>query len=112
MASFPVPGTELLKTFLSDENEKVSCYVNGLILGSHFRMGLVARKANLVGGWNFQFEQTRGDGERQGSLECCSPWGHKESDTTEHPTSNSTVSVPPPPPKSGKKRGAGKLNQL
>ena len=22
-------------------------------------------------------------GEGQGSLECCSPWGHKESDTTE-----------------------------
>ena len=26
--------------------------------------------------------QTLGDGERQGGLECCSPWGHKESDTT------------------------------
>ena len=24
-----------------------------------------------------------GDGEGQGSLVCCSPWGHKESDTTE-----------------------------
>ena len=30
-----------------------------------------------------QFEQTLGDGEGQGSLTCCSPWGHKESDTTE-----------------------------
>ena len=27
-------------------------------------------------------EQTRGDGEEQGSLTCCSPRGHKESDTT------------------------------
>ena len=26
--------------------------------------------------------QTSGDGERQGRLVCCSPWGHKESDTT------------------------------
>ena len=26
--------------------------------------------------------QTLGDGEGQGSLACCSPWGHKESDTT------------------------------
>ena len=26
--------------------------------------------------------QTSGDGEGQGGLECCSPWGHKESDTT------------------------------
>ena len=24
-----------------------------------------------------------GDSEGQGSLACCSPWGHKESDTTE-----------------------------
>ena len=28
-------------------------------------------------------EQTLGDGEGQGSLACCSPWSHKESDTTE-----------------------------
>ena len=30
-----------------------------------------------------EFEQTPGDSEGQGSLACCSPWGHKESDTTE-----------------------------
>ena len=29
-----------------------------------------------------EFEQTAGDGEEQGSLACCSPWGHKESDAT------------------------------
>ena len=29
-----------------------------------------------------EFEQTPGDGKGQGSLECCSPWGCKESDTT------------------------------
>ena len=39
-------------------------------------------------GWHHQlnrheFEQTLGDGEGQGSLACCSPWGHKESDMTE-----------------------------
>ena len=39
-------------------------------------------------GWYHQlngheFEQTLGDGERQGSLVCCGPWGHKELDTTE-----------------------------
>ena len=28
-------------------------------------------------------EQTEGDSEGQGSLVCCSPRGHKESDTTE-----------------------------
>ena len=30
-----------------------------------------------------EFEQTLGDGEGQGSLECCSLWGPKEVDTTE-----------------------------
>ena len=29
-----------------------------------------------------EFEQAPGDGEGQGSLACCSPWGCKESDTT------------------------------
>ena len=28
-------------------------------------------------------EQAPGDGEGQGSLACCSPWGHKELDMTE-----------------------------
>ena len=30
-----------------------------------------------------EFEQTLGDSEGQGSLACCSPWSHKESDMTE-----------------------------
>ena len=30
-----------------------------------------------------EFEQALGDGEGQGSLACCSPWGWKESDMTE-----------------------------
>ena len=30
-----------------------------------------------------EFEQVLGVGDRQGSLECCSPWGCKELDTTE-----------------------------
>ena len=35
-----------------------------------------------------EFEQALGDGEGQGSLVCCSPWGHKESDMTERLNSN------------------------
>ena len=31
-----------------------------------------------------------GDSEGQGSLGCYSPWGHKESDTTEHLNNNNT----------------------
>ena len=39
-------------------------------------------------GWHHQldrheFEQALGVGDGQGSLVCCSPWDHKESDTTE-----------------------------
>ena len=29
------------------------------------------------------FGLARGAGDRQGGLECCSPWDHKESDRTE-----------------------------
>jgi len=35
-----------------------------------------------------EFEQTLGDGEGQGDLVCCTPWGCKESDTTEQSFSN------------------------
>ena len=39
-------------------------------------------------GWHHRInehesEQTPGDSEEQGSLVCCSPWGHKEQDMTE-----------------------------
>ena len=42
---------------------------------------------NEMVGWHhlldeYEFEQTLGDGEGQGSLVSCSPWGHKESGTT------------------------------
>ena len=40
-----------------------------------------------MAGWDHRFNgyevgQTVGDGEVQGSLACCSPWGHEESDKT------------------------------
>ena len=35
-----------------------------------------------LNGWH-EFEQAPGVSDGQGSLACCSPWGHKESDTTE-----------------------------
>ena len=37
-------------------------------------------------GWHHRLnglEQAPGDGDGQGSVTCCSPWGCKESDTTE-----------------------------
>ena len=47
-------------------------------------------------GWHHQlngheFEQALGDGDGQGTLVCCSPWGHKESDTTELLNNNNNI---------------------
>ena len=42
-----------------------------------------------MAGWHHRFnghefeQAAAGDDEGQGSLMCCSPWGHKESDMTE-----------------------------
>ena len=49
-------------------------------------------------GWHHQlngceFEQTPGDGEGQGSMVCCCPWGHKESDMTEQLNNNSFLNT-------------------
>ena len=38
-----------------------------------------------------EFEQTLRVGEGQGSLECCNPWGHKESDMTEQLKNNCLI---------------------
>ena len=48
---------------------------------------------NEIDGWyqglnGHEFEQTSGDGKRQGSLVYCSPWGGKELDTTEQLNNN------------------------
>ena len=48
-------------------------------------------------GWHHQFnghefEQTPGDSEGQGSLMCCSPWGHKEPNLTEQLNNNKATS--------------------
>ena len=40
-----------------------------------------------------EFEQTQGDGEGQGSLACYSPWGCKESDTTQQVNNNVSIGV-------------------
>ena len=40
-----------------------------------------------------EFEQALGDGEGQGILACCSPWGHKELDTTEQLDNNNSCNI-------------------
>ena len=47
-------------------------------------------------GWHQQlngheFEQTLGDGEGQGSLVCCSPWGRKELVITDRLNNNQGI---------------------
>ena len=49
-----------------------------------------------MSGWHHrcngqEFEQAPGDGEGQGNLGCCSPWGHKELDTTEQLNNSSNM---------------------
>ena len=49
-------------------------------------------------GWHDQFngrvfEQGLGNGEGQGRLACCSPWGHKESEMTEWLNNNSSLQL-------------------
>ena len=56
------------------------------VLCSFFAMYTQTEKE--MAGWHhrldgYEFEQALGDGEGQGSLVCCSPWGRKESDSTE-----------------------------
>ena len=55
--------------------------------GKDWRQGENEMTEDEMVGWHHQldgheFQQALGVGE-QGSLVCCSPWGHKESDTTE-----------------------------
>ena len=46
------------------------------MVGLHYRLDVSIKLGD-------EFEQALGDGDGQGILACCSPWGSKESDTTE-----------------------------
>ena len=56
--------------------------------GKHWRQEEKGMTEDEIVGWHHQhdgheFKQASGLGDGQGSLGCCSPWGGKESDTTE-----------------------------
>ena len=56
--------------------------------GKDWRQGEKGTIEDEMVGWHHrcdahEFEQALGVGDGQGSLLCCSPWGHKELDTTE-----------------------------
>ena len=48
----------------------------------------MGHKSSITDSMYMSSEQALGDGEGQGSLACCSPWGHKESDMTERLNQN------------------------
>ena len=55
--------------------------------GNNWRQEEKGMTENKMVGWHHQldgheFKQAPGDGDGQESLACCSPWGHKELDTT------------------------------
>jgi len=61
--------------------------------GKDWRQEEKGTTEDVMAGWHHQldgheFEQALGDGEGQGSLACCSPWGHQESDLTEQLNNN------------------------
>ena len=56
--------------------------------GEDWRQGEKGMREDEIVGWHYwldghEFEQAPGVGDRQGNLACCSPCGHKDSDTTE-----------------------------
>ena len=58
-----------------------------LMLGKIEGRGRRGQQEDEMVGWHHrldgrEFEQALGVGDGQGSLACCSPWGHKEPDTT------------------------------
>ena len=55
----------------------------GKIESRRKRQRMRGLEASLTHG--HEFKLVPGVGEGQGSLACCSPWGRKESDTTEQP---------------------------
>ena len=75
----PLLSTQLFSKSFLRQSSKHLCY----FLISE----LVSCMCSEMVGWHHQLngcecEQTLGDSEGQGSLVCCSPWGHKESDKT------------------------------
>ena len=59
-----------------------------LMLGKIERQKEKGMTEDEMVGWHHrldgrEFERALRVGDRQGGLECCSPWGHKEADTSE-----------------------------
>ena len=70
--------------------------IHGIFQARVLEWGAIAFSRWWVWTWIYghEFEQAPGDSERQGSLACCSPWGCKESDTTEQLNNNNPKFMP------------------
>ena len=58
------------------DRRQEKCVIEGEMVGWHHQLN------------GHEFKQAPRDGEGQGSLACCSPWGHKELDMTDCPNNN------------------------
>ena len=72
---------------------RANSVIKTLMLGKIEGRGSRGQQDEMLG-WRHQlnrheFEQAPGVGDGQGSLACCSPWGHKDLDTTEQLNNNS-----------------------
>ena len=50
----------------------------------------MGRLDGITDSMDMSFEQTLEDSEGQGNLMCCSPWGQRQSDTTEQLNNNNS----------------------
>ena len=85
-------GLKLKLQYLGHLMQRANSLEKTLLLGKIEGRRRSEQQHEMVG-WHHwlnghESEQTAGDGEGQGSLVCCSPWGHKESDPTEWLNSN------------------------
>ena len=78
----------LKRQYFGLQIRRVDSLEKTLMLGKTERQEEKGMTEDEMVGWHHQlngheFEQALGVGNGQGSLVCCSPWGRKESDTTE-----------------------------
>ena len=79
---------ELKLQFFDHLMRRMDSLEKTLMLGKTEGRKRRGRQKVEMAGWHHQlngheFEQAPGVGDGQGNLACCSPWGHKKSDTTE-----------------------------
>ena len=94
LQSFPASGSFLMSWLSLESSNTLATWCKELI---HYKRPRCWERLKAGGegdnrrwmiGWHHrlnghEFEQAPGDGERQGNLACCSPWGCKESDMPE-----------------------------